>query len=95
MAKVTLSDAGVGATQVGTVTTTASNKNVCIVNDSDAAISCKLGIGSGTKVTHKIDAKSYKVVTGLAAGTATITDVRTTHGTAAQDDELVYLFLAV
>ena len=95
MATVTIDSSGVGGTQSGTVTTTSSNKTVCIVNDTDAKITCKLGIGSGTKVSHDIDAKNHKLVTDLAAGSATLTSVYTAHGTSAQKDEKVYLLLAV
>jgi hypothetical protein len=100
MAAYTLSATGTntaGTTVV--VDADASNEAYVILNDSDAAVLVTLEEGAAVTVaegtSHKIDAKSYKVVLvsegGSLASTLAITDIKTSHGTSAQDGEIVYL----
>ena len=88
MATVTLTAAGVGGTQSGTITTAGGS------GDSDAPITFKVSTAGSVVLTDQYcDAKSFKLITGLNNGATTLTVLSTPHGTAAQSGEIVYLTL--
>lgn len=93
MATVTINKSGVGGTQSGTVTTAAGAGagKIIVTNDSDAAITFDVAT-AGTVVQSDVQcaAKSYKIVTGLNNGAQTLVSLTTSHGTAAQVNEVVY-----
>lgn len=101
MAAYTLSATGTntaGTTVV--VEASATNDAYVIVNDSDAAVLVTLTEGANVTVaegtSHKIDAKSYKIIlvseSAAGASTLAISDIKTTHGTSAQEGQIVYLY---
>ena len=93
MATVTLTSAGVGGTQSGTVTTAGGSGGgiIMVSNDSDAAITFDVAT-AGTTVQSglSLQAKEFKLVTGLNNGAQTLVNVKTAHGTAAQNAEVIY-----
>ena len=93
MGTVTLSAAGVGAAQSGTVTTAAGSAagSIMVTNHSDGAITFNVAT-AGTDVQTGLSCgpKDYLIVTGLNDGAQTLTNVKTSHGTAAQNGEIVY-----
>ena len=93
MGTVTLSAAGVGAAQSGTVTTAAGAAagSVMVTNDCDATITFDVAT-AGTVVQSglTVGPKDYKIITGLNNGAQTLENVKTSHGTAAQKNEIVY-----
>ena len=96
MATVTLTAAGVGGTQSGTITTAGGSGGgkVIVTNDSDSPITFKVSTGGSVVLTDQYcDAKIYKLITGLNNGATTLTVVSTSHGTSAQSGEIIYLTL--
>lgn len=93
MGTVTINASGVGAAQSGTVTTAGGSGGgkIMVTNDSDATINFDVATG-GTVVQSNITvaAKDYKIVTGLNNGAQTLVNLTTSHGTAAQVNEVVY-----
>tara|TARA_B100000214_G_scaffold215553_1_gene156594 strand:+ start:2804 stop:3100 length:297 start_codon:yes stop_codon:yes gene_type:complete len=93
MGTVTISAAGVGGTQSGTVTTAGGSGGgkIMVTNDSDATITFDVATG-GTVVQSNltIGPKDYQIVTGLNNGAQTLVSLSTSHGTAAQASEVVY-----
>ena len=93
MATVTLTAAGVGGTQSGTVTTAggAGGGIIIVTNDSDATVTFDVATAGSAVLTNQVvAAKDYKIVTGLNNGAQTLTNVSTSHGTAAQNAEVIY-----
>jgi len=96
MATVTLTAAGVGGTQSGTITTAGGSGGgkVIVANDSDSPITFKVSTAGSVVLTDQYcDAKSFKLITGLNNVATTLTVVSTTHGTSAQSGEIIYLTL--
>ena len=96
MATGTLTAAGVGGTQSGTITTAGGSGGgkVIVANDSDSPITFKVSTAGSVVLTDQYcDAKSFKLITGLNNGATTLTVVSTAHGTSAQSGEIVYLTL--
>jgi hypothetical protein len=93
MATVTLTNAGVGGTQSGTITTAAGSAAgiIMVTNHSDAAITFDVAT-AGTVVQSglSLQAKSYMLVTGLNDGAQTLVNLSTAHGTSAQNAEIIY-----
>ena len=94
---VTMTNAGVGGTQSGTITTAAGSGAgvIMVCNDTDSPLTFNVATG-GTDVLTKqyIAAKAFSRVTGLNDGNHTLTSVKTAHGTAAQNSEVVYVLQA-
>ena len=97
MGTVTLSAAGVGAAQSGTVTTAAGSAagSIMVTNHSDGAITFNVAT-AGTDVQTGLSCgpKDYTIITGLASAAKTLTSVKTAHGTSAQSSEKLYIHLA-
>ena len=93
MGTVTISAAGVGGTQSGTVTTAGGSGGgkIMVTNDSDATITFDVAT-AGTVVQSDLEVgpKDYHIVTGLNNGAQTLVNLSTSHGTAAQASEVVY-----
>jgi len=85
MATVTLTAAGVGGTQSGTITTAGGSGGGKVIVATTA--------GSVVLTDQYCDAKSFKLITGLNNGATTLTVVSTAHGTSAQSGEIIYLTL--
>ena len=67
-------------------------KQTISVNDKDWG---KLSTaGTDVQTGLKLDAKAFTRITGLNNGAQTLTNVKTAHGTAAQNGEIVYITLA-
>jgi hypothetical protein len=96
MATVTINATGTGGTQSGTVTTAGGTGGgiILIANDSDSAIVFDVAT-AGTTVQSKVQlaAKEFKKITGLNNGAQTLVNLKTTHGTVAQNGEVVYNYL--
>jgi len=94
---VTMTNAGVGGTQSGTITTAAGSGAgvIMVCNDTDSPITYDVAT-AGTVVQSglKLAEKSFTRITGLNNGAQTLTSVSTAHGTAAQSGEIVYVTLA-
>jgi hypothetical protein len=93
MATVTLTAAGVGGTQSGTVTTAGGSGGgiIMVTNDSDATVTFDVATAGSTVLSNQvIAAKDYKIVSGLNNGAQTLINVSTSHGTAAQASEVIY-----
>jgi hypothetical protein len=93
MATVTLSAAGVGAAQSGTVTTAGGSGGgiIMVTNDSDATVTFDVATAGSTVLSNQVvAAKDYKIVSGLNNGAQTLVNVSTSHGTAAQSGEIIY-----
>ena len=96
MATVTLTAAGVGGTQSGTITTAGGSGGgkVIVANDSDSPITFKVSTAGSVVLTDQYcDAKRFKLITGFNNGATTLTVVSTAHGTSAQRGEIIYLTL--
>lgn len=96
MATVTLNAAGVGGTQSGTVTTAGGSGGgiIMVTNDSDATVTFDVATGGSAVLTNQVvPAKDYKIVSGLNNGAQTLTNVSTSHGTSAQNAEVIYVTL--
>ncbi len=94
---VTMSVAGVGGAQSGTITTGAGTGAgvVMVCNDTDSPITYNVATaGTDVQTGLKLDAKAFTRITGLNNGAQTLTSVKTAHGTAAQNGEIVYITLA-
>jgi len=93
MATVTLTAAGVGGTQSGTVTTAGGSGGgiIMVTNDSDATVTFDVATAGSTVLSNQVvAAKDYKIVSGLNNGAQTLVNVSTSHGTAAQNAEVIY-----
>ena len=93
MATVTLTSAGIGGTQSGTITTAGGSGGgiIMVTNDSDSPITFDVATAGTTVQTGvKADKKSYKIVTGLNNGAQTLVNLKTAHETAAQNAEVIY-----
>ncbi len=93
MATVTLSAAGVGAAQSGTITTAGGSGGgiIMVTNHSDGAITFNVATaGTDVQTGLSLGPKSYMLVTGLDNGAQTLTSLKTTHGTSAQSGEIIY-----
>ena len=93
MGTVTLSALGVGAAQSGTVTTAAGSGagSIMVTNHSDGAITFNVATaGTDVQTGISLGPKDYTIVTGLNNGAQTLTNVKTSHGTAAQSGEIIY-----
>lgn len=93
MATVTLTSAGVGGTQSGTVTTAGGSGGgiIMVTNDSDATVTFDVATAGSTVLSNQVvAAKDYKIVSGLNNGAQTLVNVSTSHGTAAQANEVIY-----
>ena len=93
MATVTLTAAGVGGTQSGTVTTAGGSGGgiIMVTNDSDATVTFDVATAGSTVLSNQvIAAKDYKIVSGLNNGAQTLINVSTSHGTSAQVSEVIY-----
>lgn len=83
------------------VAQSASGLKYAIINDTDAAVHVTIVTGGSGVVTiaegltHKVDAKSFKMLTVSENGTNTATlalnPIQSAHGTSAQNAEEVYL----
>jgi len=96
MATVTLNSAGVGGTQSGTVTTAGGSGGgiIMVTNDSDATVTFDVATAGSTVLSNQVvAAKDYKIVSGLNNGAQTLTSVSTSHGTSAQNAEVIYVTL--
>lgn len=94
---VTISNAGVGGAQSGTITTAAgSGAGVIMVsNDTDSPITFNVATaGTDVQTNQYLGPKAFVRITGLNNGAQTLTSVKTAHGTAAQNGEIVYVTLA-
>ena len=93
MATVTLTSAGIGGTQSGTVTTAGGSGGgiILVANNSDAAITFDVAT-AGTTVQSDLflAEKAFRLVTGLNNGAQTLVNLSTAHGTAAQNAEVIY-----
>ena len=93
MGTVTINASGVGAAQSGTVTTAGGYGGgiIMVTNHSDATITFDVAT-AGTVVQSNlvIGPKDYQIVTGLNNGAQTLVNLSTSHGTAAQANEVVY-----
>lgn len=96
MATVTINATGTGGTQSGTVTTAGGTGGgiILIANDSDSAIVFDVAT-AGTVVQSgvQLQSKEFKKITGLNNGAQTLVNLKTTHGTVAQKNEVVYNYL--
>jgi len=96
MATVTINATGTGGTQSGTITTAAGAGAgiILVANDSDSAIVFDVAT-AGTTVQSgvQLQAKEFKKITGLDNGAQTLVNLKTTHGTVAQKNEVVYNYL--
>jgi len=93
MATVTLSAAGVGAAQSGTVTTAGGSGGgiIMVTNHSDATVTFDVATAGSTVLSNQVvAAKDYKIVSGLNNGAQTLVNVSTSHGTSAQNAEVIY-----
>jgi len=100
MAHVIIGANGVGAAQAGgAVTTTNSNKNVLFVNETDSVITLDLHVGGAHHspgLSHTIEPKSWLNYEHTGShGACTMHNVKTAHGTSAQHNEYVYMYLKV
>ncbi len=96
MATVTINATGTGGTQSGTVTTAGGTGGgiILIANDSDSAIVFDVATAGTTVQTGvQLQAKEFKKITGLDDGAQTLVNLKTTHGTVAQNNEVVYNYL--
>jgi len=96
MATVTLNATGVGGTQSGTVTTAGGSGGgiIMVTNDSDATVTFDVATAGSAVLTNQVvAAKDYKIVSGLNNGAQTLTNVSTSHGTSAQNAEVIYVTL--
>ena len=96
MATVTIDSTGTGGTQSGTVTTAGGTGGgiILIANDSDSAIVFDVATAGTTVQTGiQLQAKEFKKITGLNNGAQTLVNLKTTHGTVAQNSEVVYNYL--
>lgn len=96
MATVTINATGTGGAQSGTVTTAGGTGGgiILIANDSDSAIVFDVAT-AGTVVQSgvQLQSKEFKKITGLNNGAQTLVNLKTTHGTVAQKNEVVYNYL--
>ena len=94
---VTINASGTGAAQSGNIATSAGSAAgvIMVCNDTDSPLTFNVATG-GTDVLTKqyIAAKAFSRVTGLNNGNHTLTSVKTAHGTAAQNSEVVYVLQA-
>ena len=96
MAHSTIDSAGAGGTQAGTgVTTTSSNKAVFLINETDSAITLDLKIAGATLDADKgihVPAKGFITYTHTGAhGACVMENVKTAHGTSAQNSEMIFI----
>ena len=93
MGTVTINASGVGAAQSGTVTTAGGSGggSIMVTNHSDASITFNVATaGTDVQTGLSLGAKDYMIVSGLNNGAQTLTSLKTSHGTAAQVNEVVY-----
>ena len=96
MAHSTISKLGVGATQAGTaVTSTSNNKTVVFTNETDSVITLDLKCAGSINASDKgikVPAKEFLNYTHVGGhGACVMENVKTSHGTAAQTDERIYI----
>ena len=70
--------------------------NSVIINNSDGVLHCDhtfdpTAAGDNVVTSHVVPAKSFVVVDNGAAGTVAISNVHNTHGTVAQNNEVIYV----
>jgi|TARA_R110000824_G_scaffold9546_4_gene42611 hypothetical protein len=94
---VTINSSGVGGTQSGTITTGAGGTAgvIMVCNDTDSRVKFDVAT-AGTVVLsdQSLAEKSFTRVTGLANGAQTLVSVTNSHGTSAQNAEIIYITLA-
>ena len=89
-----LSTGALNATQTGTViTTTGSDSDILVVNDSETAVIVDLTSNNASQAVLTIDKKSYVIVNDVAAGVLRLVG-GTKHRTSAHTDGRVYLAIA-
>jgi hypothetical protein len=96
MAHSTISKLGVGATQAGTaVTSTSNNKTVVFTNETDSVITLDLKCAGSINAADKgikVPAKEFLNYTHVGGhGACVMENIKTSHGTAAQTDERIYI----
>jgi hypothetical protein len=97
MAHVIIDSTGTGAAQAGgSITTTAGNKNIVLINETDSVITLDIHVGGAHHspgLLHTIDKEGYLNVTHVGAhGLVTMHNVKTAHGTVAQFNDRVYMY---
>jgi len=93
MGTVTINASGVGGSQSGTVTTAGGSGGgkIMVTNDSDSVITFDVATaGTVVQSNLKCPAKDYLIVQGLNNGAQTLVSLTTSHGTVAQNAEVVY-----
>ena len=94
---VTINASGVGGAQSGNITTGAGGTAGVIMfcNNSDSPLTFNVATGGTDVLTNQyIEAKAFSRITGLGDGAQTLTSVKTAHGTAAQNSEVIYVLQA-
>ena len=94
MGIVALNSSGIGGAQSGTAT--GATTRVLVANDSDATVTCDITTGGSTVEQSDITVqkKDFTIITGLTSAVKTLTSVKTSHGTSAQDGEKLYIYSA-
>jgi len=96
MALVIINATGTGGTQIGTVTTAggAGGGSILVANNSTSAVTFDVAT-AGTVVQSEVQlqAKEFKVISGLDDGAQTLVNLTTAHGTVAQKNNIVFNYL--
>ncbi len=94
---VTINASGTGGAQSGNIATAAGGTAgvIMVCNNSDSPLTFDVKTGATTVLSNQyIDAKAFSRITGLGDGNQTLANVKTAHGTAAQNSEVIYVLQA-